>query len=46
MGEVTARYADAGADAVSALVIPLDADSLRTQLDALVPVQERAARQD
>ena len=44
--EVTARYADAGADAVSALVIPVDADSLRAQLDALVPVQERAARQD
>jgi len=38
-----ARYAEAGADAVSALVVPLDEDSLRTQLDALIPVQERAA---
>jgi alkanesulfonate monooxygenase SsuD/methylene tetrahydromethanopterin reductase-like flavin-dependent oxidoreductase (luciferase family) len=42
--EVTARYAEAGADAVSALVVPIDADSLRAQLDALIPVQERAAR--
>jgi probable F420-dependent oxidoreductase len=41
--DVTARYAEAGADAVSALVLPLDVDSVRTQLDALVPVQERAA---
>jgi len=38
-----ARYAEAGADAVSALLIPIDEDSLRTQLDDLVPVQERAA---
>jgi len=42
--DVAARYAEAGADAVSALVVPMDADSLRTQLDALVPVQEQAAR--
>ena len=42
--DVAGRYADAGADAVSALVIPLDEDSLRSQLDDLVPVQERAAR--
>jgi len=42
-GDVAARYAEAGADAVSALLIPIDEDSLRTQLDDLVPVQERAA---
>jgi probable F420-dependent oxidoreductase len=41
--DVAARYAEAGADAVSALLVPVDGDSLRTQLDALVPVQERAA---
>ena len=35
------RYAEAGADAVAALVVPMDEDSLRTQLDALIPVQER-----
>ncbi|MGA2836273.1 MAG: LLM class F420-dependent oxidoreductase [Acidimicrobiales bacterium] len=39
----TARYAEAGADAVSALVVPLDVDSVRTQLDGLAAVQERAA---
>ncbi|MGD0881208.1 MAG: LLM class F420-dependent oxidoreductase [Acidimicrobiales bacterium] len=39
----TARYAEAGADAVSALIIPLDVDSVRTQLDGLAAVQERAA---
>lgn len=41
--DVVARYAAAGADAVSALLIPVDEDSLRVQLDDLVPVQERAA---
>jgi probable F420-dependent oxidoreductase len=41
--EVAARYAEAGADAVSALLIPIDADSVRTQLDGLAAVQERAA---
>ena len=40
--DTTARYAEAGADAVSALLIPVDEDSLRAQLDDLVPVQERA----
>ena len=30
-------------DAVSALLIPIDADSVRSQLDDLVAVQERAA---
>jgi probable F420-dependent oxidoreductase len=42
--DIAARYAEAGADAVSALLIPIDEDSLRTQLDDLVPVVERAAR--
>jgi len=41
--ESTARYAEAGADAVAALVVPLDADSARAQLDALAAVQERAS---
>jgi len=41
--DITERYAEAGADAVAALVIPMDEDSVRTQLDGLVPVQERAA---
>ncbi len=41
--DIAARYAEAGADAVSALLIPIDEDSLRAQLDDLVPVQERAA---
>jgi probable F420-dependent oxidoreductase len=40
--DTAARYAEAGADAVSALLIPVDEDSLRAQLDDLVPVQERA----
>ena len=37
------RYGEAGADAVSALIVPIDKDSLLSQLDALAPVQERAA---
>ena len=41
--DIAERYAEAGADAVSALVIPLDEDSVRSQLDGLVAVQERAA---
>jgi probable F420-dependent oxidoreductase len=41
--DVAARYAEAGADAVAALLIPLDEDSVRTQLDGLAPVQRRAA---
>ena len=41
--DATARYAEAGADAVSALIIPMDVDSVRTQLDDLIAVQERAA---
>lgn len=39
---VAERYAEAGADAVAALVVPLDEDSVRTQLDGLAPVVERA----
>ena len=41
--DTVARYAEAGADAVSALIIPMDVDSVHTQLDDLVAVQERAA---
>ena len=41
--DVAACYAEAGADAVSALLIPIDADSVRSQLDGVVAVQERAA---
>jgi alkanesulfonate monooxygenase SsuD/methylene tetrahydromethanopterin reductase-like flavin-dependent oxidoreductase (luciferase family) len=41
--DIAERYADAGADAVAALVIPMNEDSVRTQLDGLIPVQERAA---
>jgi probable F420-dependent oxidoreductase len=40
---IAERYAAAGADAVSALVIPIDEDSLRSQLDDLAAVQEAAA---
>jgi len=41
--DIAERYAEAGADAVAALVIPMDEDSVRSQLDGLIPVQERAA---
>lgn len=41
--DIAERYAEAGADAVAALVIPMDGDSVRSQLDGLIPVQERAA---
>jgi probable F420-dependent oxidoreductase len=41
--DIAERYAEAGADAVAALVIPMDEDSVRAQLDGLIPVQERAA---
>lgn len=40
---IAERYAEAGADAVAALVVPFDEDSVRTQLDGLAPVVERAA---
>jgi probable F420-dependent oxidoreductase len=36
-------YAEAGADAVAALVLPLSVDDVRSQLDALQPVFDRAA---
>ncbi|MGO8870608.1 MAG: TIGR03619 family F420-dependent LLM class oxidoreductase [Acidimicrobiales bacterium] len=39
-----ARYAEAGADAVSALILPLGVDAVRTALDDLQPVLDRAAR--
>jgi len=41
--DIAERYAEAGADAVSALLIPVDEDAVRSQLDGLAPVQERAA---
>ncbi len=41
--DIAARYAEAGADAVAALLLPMDEDSVRAQLDGLAPVQERAA---
>ena len=41
--DIAERYAEAGAHAVAALLIPMDEDSVRTQLDGLLPVQERAA---
>lgn len=39
---IAARYAEAGADAVAALLLPLDADSVRAALDDLAPVLEMA----
>jgi probable F420-dependent oxidoreductase len=39
-----ARYTEAGADAVSALILPLGVDAVRTALDDLQPVFDRAAR--
>jgi probable F420-dependent oxidoreductase len=41
--DIAARYAEAGADAVAALLLPMDEDSVRSQLDGLAPVLERAA---
>jgi len=41
--DIAERYAEAGADAVAALIIPMDEDSVRSQLDGLVAVQDRAA---
>ena len=42
--EVAGRYAEAGADAVAALLLPLDDGSVVQALDALQPVLDRAAR--
>ena len=41
--DIAARYAEAGADAVAALVLPLDVDSVLAAFDALQPVLDRAA---
>ena len=41
--DIAERYAEAGADAVAALMIPADEDSVLAQFDALMPVQARAA---
>ena len=40
--DIAARYAEAGADAVAALVLPLDVDSVLSALDSLQPVLDRA----
>ena len=41
--DIAGRYADAGADAVAALLLPFSEDDVRKGLDALQPVFERAA---
>jgi len=41
--DIAARYAEAGADAVAALVLPLDVDSVLAAFDSLQPVLDRAA---
>ncbi len=41
--DLLAGYAEAGADAVAALLLPLSADDVRIGLDALQPVFDRAA---
>jgi hypothetical protein len=41
--DIAERYAAAGADAVSALIVPLSVDDVRSQLDGLQPVFDRAA---
>jgi probable F420-dependent oxidoreductase len=41
--DIAARYAEAGADAVAALLLPLGADRVVRALDALQPVFDRAA---
>jgi probable F420-dependent oxidoreductase len=41
--DIAEEYAEAGADAVAALLLPFGADEVRTSLDALQPVLERAA---
>jgi probable F420-dependent oxidoreductase len=41
--DIAERYAEAGADAVSALIVPLSVDDVRSQLDGLQPVFDRAA---
>jgi probable F420-dependent oxidoreductase len=41
--DIAEQYAQAGADAVSALILPLSVDDVRSQLDALQPVFDRAS---
>ena len=41
--DIAPRYAEAGADAVAALLLPLDTDSVLAAFDALQPVLDRAA---
>jgi hypothetical protein len=40
---IAEEYAEAGADAVSALLLPLGPDEVASALDALQPMLERAA---
>ena len=42
-GEIAGRYAEAGADAVAALLLPFSEDDVRKALDDLQPVFDRAA---
>jgi probable F420-dependent oxidoreductase len=42
--DIAGRYADAGADAVAALLLPFGVDDVRRGLDDLQPVFDRAAR--
>jgi len=41
--DIAERYAEAGADAVAALLLPFGPDGVRSSLDALAPVLDRAA---
>ena len=41
--DIAEQYAEAGANAVSALIIPFGPDDVRTALDALQPVMDRVA---
>ena len=41
--DIAGRYAEAGADAVAALLLPFGADDVRRALDDLQPVFDRAA---
>jgi thiazole synthase ThiGH ThiG subunit len=40
---IAEQYAEAGADAVSALLLPLGTDEVASALDALQPMLDRAA---
>jgi alkanesulfonate monooxygenase SsuD/methylene tetrahydromethanopterin reductase-like flavin-dependent oxidoreductase (luciferase family) len=41
--DIAGRYADAGVDAVAALLLPFSSDDIRKALDDLQPVFDRAA---